>query len=345
MNVFRRTKFIFCITTYFAVKSVTQNVHHMNAVQGLGNIKVGWINFKKYSQRLFNTSPFHQEIVPNLAKCHRLCILKETCKSFNLIPLKDSFRCQLLNHTFYTQACKLERHSNATHYIISNPCVQLYNLCPDYKKCVPDDALTSYSCQNKTGIAWPHICPVTGTSQWITLEVAIPTPFCHVCDTALIPGSFVILNKKNHTLFNRTWQDYKDGFGGEEFYVGNELIHQITTSHQCELHVIMSGPMGNYRFLYKHFVVKDEATFYQLEVGEFQLIAGENLVDEFSNYDGKQFSTYDQGAFKDRTKKFGVGGWCKSHENANFFAGFWREKTDTIPSKYFTVVLRLKKKV
>lgn len=90
-------------------------------------------------------------------------------------------------------------------------------------------------------------------------------------------GSFVILNKKTHTIFNRTWQDYKDGFGGEEFYVGNELIHQITTSHQCELHVIMSGPMGNYSFLYKHFVVTDEASSYKLEVGEFQLIAGGNF--------------------------------------------------------------------
>lgn len=119
MNVFCCTKFIFCITTYFAVKSVTQNVHHMNAVQGFGNIKIGWINFKKYSQRFFNTFPFHQEIVPNPAKCQRLCILKETCKSFNLLPVNDSFQCQLLNHTFYTQSCKLERHLNAMHYIIS----------------------------------------------------------------------------------------------------------------------------------------------------------------------------------------------------------------------------------
>ncbi|XP_057294894.1 protein scabrous-like [Hydractinia symbiolongicarpus] len=347
MNISSCIKLSFCIMIYFTVNSTTQHINRMSPLHGFSNIKVGWVSFKKYSQRLFNITSFHQQDVSNVGQCQRLCLLNERCKSFNLLPGLGNFQCQLLNTTFYGNPCKMERHMTGMHYTTSNPCTQIYNLCPDYSQCIPDESLTSYSCQNKTGIEWPHFCPTTGSSTWILLEAAIPAPFCHACDTENIQGSFVILSRKsdqNKENFNRGWQEYKEGFGGDEFYVGNELIHQVTKSHQCELHIHMSGSEGTYKFYYGHFRVESEANSYRIKIGEFHLVEGGNLQDDLSKSNGNTFSTFDYGDSKRFAQQYQRGGWHVSE--ASLFNGYWRSKTYLQKDKYFTVVIaRLKKKV
>ncbi|XP_057311348.1 uncharacterized protein LOC130649140 [Hydractinia symbiolongicarpus] len=346
MHISSCIKLIFCITSYFAVKSATQNIYRFSDSQTLNNIKVAWISFVKYTERYFNGTSFFKQMVASVGVCQRLCIINETCKAFNLLPIGKDLQCQLFNKSLYGSSCSLERHMTSIYYTISNPCTSIYNLCSDHQECIPDEDMTSYSCKNKTGLQLPHFCPTNINSSWFVHQAAIPTPFCHVCDANKLPGSFVILHMIRGENFQRNWQDYKHGFGGNSFYVGHELVYKLTAKYPCELHVKMSGPEGDYEFFYKSFSIGNEGENYKLKIEGFNLVSGEGLTDEFSKSDGKTFSTYDYGGSKSKAQDHGAALWYHFQLQCNPFSGYWFPITGTEKSRYFTnVVFKLKKKV
>ncbi|XP_057311930.1 uncharacterized protein LOC130649620 isoform X2 [Hydractinia symbiolongicarpus] len=346
MHISSCIKLIFGVIIYFAVKSATQNIYRFSDSQTLNNMKVAWISFVKYTERYFNGTSFLKQMVASVAVCQRLCIINEPCKAFNLLPISNGLQCQLFNKSLYGSSCSLERHMTSIYYTISNPCTRIYNLCADHQECIPDEHMTSYSCKNKTGLQLPHFCPTNINISWFVHQAAIPTPFCQVCDANKVPGSFVILNMIRGENFQRNWQDYKHGFGGNSFYVGHELVYQLTTKYPCELHVYMSGPEGEYEFFYEKFSIDGEDRDYKVEINGFKVVSGEGLTDEFSYSHNNKFSAYDRGVKMEKAKKLGTALWYHLDLKCNFFSGFWRPITGTDTSRYFTnVVLKLKKKV
>ena len=72
--------------------------------------------------------------------------------------------------------------------------------------------------------------------------------------------------------FNRTWEEYKQGFGDPsgEFWIGNERLHQLTDGGYNKLRVelvIVDGKKGFAE--YNQFYVFDEASEYALELDSY----------------------------------------------------------------------------
>ncbi|KAH8363301.1 hypothetical protein KR084_008017, partial [Drosophila pseudotakahashii] len=90
--------------------------------------------------------------------------------------------------------------------------------------------------------------------------------------------------------FNRTWPDYKDGFGNlkGEFFIGLEKLHQLTKKPQ-ELYVKLVDFDGNFRYAtYDNFIIVSEVDSYKLSsVGTYKGTAGDALKVHVN----KKFST------------------------------------------------------
>ncbi|XP_041374676.1 microfibril-associated glycoprotein 4-like [Gigantopelta aegis] len=92
--------------------------------------------------------------------------------------------------------------------------------------------------------------------------------------------------------FYRTWNEYKNGFGdvNREFWLGNEIIHQITRRTVYELRIELEDFEGNTRYaMYSPFSLGSEAENYTLHVASYSGDAGDAL----SWFSGVPFSTKD----------------------------------------------------
>lgn len=128
------------------------------------------------------------------------------------------------------------------------------------------------------------------------------------CDMSEGGGWTVIQRRINGAeTFNRSWAEYKDGFGDMqaeqgEFWLGNENLHHITAQGNYTLRINLEDFDGNQRYAeYKTFKVADEKDHYQLTFGAFVGTAGDALsgsyqfgVSDWASHQGMNFSTYDQ---------------------------------------------------
>lgn len=109
-------------------------------------------------------------------------------------------------------------------------------------------------------------------------------------------GWTVILSRSNgRERFNRTYREYQDGFGdpSDEYYIGNELLHRLTTWRSHQLRVVMEDFDGQKTWVqYKIFRVAGPEDNYQLTVGEFE--ADSAAGDGLQIHNGMKFSTYDK---------------------------------------------------
>nr|XP_022325839.1 ficolin-2-like isoform X2 [Crassostrea virginica] len=92
--------------------------------------------------------------------------------------------------------------------------------------------------------------------------------------------------------FFRDWTEYQFGFGNgfNEFWIGNEVLHLLTSQAIYELRVDMADFEGESRFAkYKLFLVGSRESKFRLTVGGYSGTAGDSL----SSHNGMQFSTKD----------------------------------------------------
>ena len=113
------------------------------------------------------------------------------------------------------------------------------------------------------------------------------------------------INHKDSKAFkNKKWSSYATGFGkmeDEEFWLGLEKVHQITTSGKWSLDVELTGRnvyTGNEQktitLTWKTFEISNEADGYRLTIGEFQNNGNSNVPDRFNYHNGLKFSTVDR---------------------------------------------------
>lgn len=134
----------------------------------------------------------------------------------------------------------------------------------------------------------------------------IPTykvPCCH--------DWIVIMHRDSDLLdFNRTWDEYKKGFGTCEgnFFIGLDNLHELTKGGKYRLRYEIQTKNGKWYYgEYKRFVVDDEDDLYSLHVDGYSGDAG-----DMSYENGNAFTTVDRDNDKStysNCAKIGCGGW------------------------------------
>ncbi|GFO25967.1 tenascin-r [Plakobranchus ocellatus] len=136
----------------------------------------------------------------------------------------------------------------------------------------------------KTPFPYPVIYP--------NEESGLPVPF--LCDTITDGGGWIIIQRRStgEIDFFRNWNSYKKGFGSldNDFWLGNENIHTLTSNDTYELRVDLRYENRTVYAHYDMFSIDDEENKFTLRLGKYHGTAGDSLL--FSN--GYKFSTYDQ---------------------------------------------------
>ncbi|GLD62724.1 fibrinogen-like protein 1 [Lates japonicus] len=144
------------------------------------------------------------------------------------------------------------------------------------------------------------------------------------CDMSEGGGWTVIQRRINGTeTFNRSWAEYKDGFGDMnaelgEFWLGNDNLHHITAQGNYSLRINLEDFDGNQRYAeYKNFKVTDEKDHYRLTFGDYVGTAGDALSgghqvasDAFFDIEGKRQCSVVTAQF---FLTIGDGGCCSIH--------------------------------
>ncbi|XP_034546189.1 fibrinogen-like protein 1 [Notolabrus celidotus] len=164
-------------------------------------------------------------------------------------------------------------------------------------------------------------------------------------------GGWTIIQRRINGAerFNRSWVEYKDGFGDMnsalgEFWLGNDNLHLITTQGNYSLRINLEDFDDNQRYAeYKNFKVANEQDHYLLDFGEYVGTAGDALagsyqvgVSPWASHQGMKFSTYDQDNdnYKGNCAQEDKGGWwfnkCHSaHLNGKYYHnGHYSATTD-----------------
>ncbi|XP_062588682.1 fibroleukin-like [Saccostrea cucullata] len=148
-------------------------------------------------------------------------------------------------------------------------------------------------------------------------------------------GGWTVIQKRvtGSVSFDRTWDDYKNGFGeaGQDFWIGNEVIHQLTKKKTSSLYISITLVNGSKLYeLYDQFSVSNEADNYQLFLaGNASGTLGNSMFhtgSPYSDLSGMKFSTSDRD--NDRwtdgncAAYWGGGWWFNMCHNA-FLNGPW----------------------
>lgn len=156
-------------------------------------------------------------------------------------------------------------------------------------------------------------------------------PFKTVCKIIDGAGWTVIQRRQDgRENFSRDWKDYKNGFGDlqDEFWLGNEKLHLLTTQDDYELKIDMEDWSGKrYYAEYDRFRVSSEEDQYRLYVSGYHGTAGDSLTPYWRSHDGMPFSTRDRdndNRFYDNCADHYGGGWwyndCfESHLNGRYY--------------------------
>ncbi|XP_053544932.1 fibroleukin-like [Bombina bombina] len=129
--------------------------------------------------------------------------------------------------------------------------------------------------------------------------IPLRQPFEAYCDMVTDGGGWTVFQRRQDGTvdFNRTWQDYKLGFGSlqGEHWLGNENLHSLTRLGQHILRIELEDWYGVKRYaIYKKFKVASEQNKYKLTAREYNGNAGNALsYSRNYNHDHKSFTTHD----------------------------------------------------
>ena len=116
------------------------------------------------------------------------------------------------------------------------------------------------------------------------------------CDMNTTEGGWIVIQRNrqgSQVRFNRTWEDYENGFGdlSTEFWYGLKKLHSLTQRGQWEMRVDYQRTDGSQsHFHYTNFSVGGSCEEYPLHVGGF---TGLGRRDPFVVHNGMKFSTED----------------------------------------------------
>ncbi|XP_041372488.1 uncharacterized protein LOC121385775 isoform X2 [Gigantopelta aegis] len=115
------------------------------------------------------------------------------------------------------------------------------------------------------------------------------------CDIEDNKTAWLVIQRKSNgsTNFNKTWYEYRDGFGeiDSDYWLGNNDIHRITKQGQYELQIdLETNTAEKKHVMYDTFYVHSKYTYFTLNVIGFH----GDIKDLLSPSDGKLFRTFDK---------------------------------------------------
>ncbi|XP_053551630.1 ficolin-1-like [Bombina bombina] len=128
-------------------------------------------------------------------------------------------------------------------------------------------------------------------------------PMLVLCDFHTDGGGWIVIQRRwdGSVDFNRDWDSYRKGFGNQlnEFWLGNDNIHILTSNGTWELHVDLFDYQNTNHFAkYASFRILGEDEKYRLLLGAYN---DGNAGDSMSYNNNTQFSTLDQDNDKSTT--------------------------------------------
>ncbi|KAM3587836.1 uncharacterized protein V6R79_014930 [Siganus canaliculatus] len=120
------------------------------------------------------------------------------------------------------------------------------------------------------------------------------------CDMESYGGGWTVIQQRldGSISFNRTWAEYKKGFGNlrGEFWLGNDHIHLLTKAKDMVMRIELEDFEGVREYAkYDQFYVANEYLRYRLSVSGYSGTAGNALsFNKHFNHDQKFFSTPDR---------------------------------------------------
>ena len=126
--------------------------------------------------------------------------------------------------------------------------------------------------------------------------------------------TYIQQRQSGQLSFATTWEQYKQGFGDprDEFWIGNDNLHCLTTQDQYVLHIDMVDLSNrSWQVEYGIFRIDEEATNYKLHIDGYS----GNATDSFMYSKGMAFSTIDRDNDVSSTHcaKFYTAGWWYKH--------------------------------
>ena len=149
----------------------------------------------------------------------------------------------------------------------------------------------------------------------------------YLCDLHTEGGGWVIIQRRStgNVDFYKNWSAYKHGFGSlaDDFWLGNDRIHALTSQGSYEL--MVSLRYGNISAFahYQTFSLDDESNNYTLRIGGYDGSAGDSL----SGHRNQAFSTYDQDNDKHESANCAVvyrGAWWYNKCHSSNLNGEWK---------------------
>ncbi|XP_062619548.1 angiopoietin-2-like [Saccostrea cucullata] len=141
------------------------------------------------------------------------------------------------------------------------------------------------------------------------------------CDMKMNGGGWTAIQKRKRGAveFNRTWSEYKEGFGDpqDSYWIGNDVIHHLTKGRNSTLYVSITLPNDTVLYeMYGQFSISDEEDKYRLFLGEWvDGTLGDGMLHtgkEYADLSGMYFSTRqidnDNGNIDCAVKEQGAGG-------------------------------------
>ncbi|XP_035197136.1 tenascin isoform X4 [Oxyura jamaicensis] len=114
------------------------------------------------------------------------------------------------------------------------------------------------------------------------------------CDMAEDGGGWIVFLRRQNGRedFYKNWKSYAAGFGDpkDEFWIGLENLHKITSQGQYELRVDLRDRGETAYAVYDKFSVGDSKTRYRLRVDGYSGTAGDSMT----YHNGRSFSTFDK---------------------------------------------------
>ncbi|CAH1251216.1 DMBT1 [Branchiostoma lanceolatum] len=123
----------------------------------------------------------------------------------------------------------------------------------------------------------------------------LPSGVDAYCDMDTAGGGWTVIQRRQDgsVPFNRTWEEYKQGFGNKngEYWLGNENIHLLTNQKNYRLRVDLLDWDGGSRFAeYSTFRVSSESDQYRLQIAGYSGTAEDSL----GLHNGQKFSSVDR---------------------------------------------------
>ncbi|KAM4663904.1 ficolin-2-like [Discoglossus pictus] len=133
-------------------------------------------------------------------------------------------------------------------------------------------------------------------SDWYTIYPDGHQPLKVLCDMHTDGGGWIVFQRRwdGAIDFLRDWKSYKTGFGSRlnEFWLGNDNLHNITSSGTWELRIDLQDFENTKHFAkYSSFKVLGEDEKYKLLLGAFK---EGNAGDSMTFHNDSMFSTKDQ---------------------------------------------------